>query len=249
MAQQQSTKKKTIHEKLLEVQRDLKAPKNQFNKFGGYNYRSAEDIIEAVKPLLCEKGLVQTITDDIVQVGERYYVKATVTVTDGEDSIQVSGLAREEENKKGTDSMQLTGATSSYARKYAMNGMYAIDDNKDSDSTNKHGKDKSQENLRGAAKEAKQPQQSDDDLTDGKSQAAFQVALQKFKDCQSKKEISDNGRTIMAQARKEGLKEGDENKLKQEINQLYDTLPEKAADGKQESSGEQSTASSTEASG
>ena len=126
--------------KLIEVQAKLKAPKNQTNKFGGYNYRSCEDIVEGVKPLLKEQGLVLTITDTIVQVGERYYIKATATVTDGDNNISVEGWAREEENKKGMDSMQLSGATSSYARKYALNGLFAIDDTKDSDATNDHGK-------------------------------------------------------------------------------------------------------------
>ena len=133
-----------IYEKLSNVQQELKAPKNQMNKFGGYKYRSCEDILKAVKPLLHNEGLTMTITDELTMIGDRYYIKATVTVIDGEegDTHTVHGYAREEENKKGMDSMQLTGATSSYARKYALNGMFAIDDTKDSDATNKHGKGK-----------------------------------------------------------------------------------------------------------
>ena len=131
-----------LFRKLLIVQMALKAPKNQKNTFGNYNYRSCEDIVEAVKPILVENNLLLTISDELVQKGERYYIKATIIITDTETGKkhEVSGYAREEENKKGMDSMQLTGATSSYARKYALNGMFAIDDTKDSDATNEHGK-------------------------------------------------------------------------------------------------------------
>lgn len=129
---------KDITRKLLNIQRDLKAPKGQHNDFGNYYYRSAEDILEAVKPLLTEQGLLMTITDIIEQVGERYYIKAKVMVTDGEDSIEVTGYARESLNKKGMDDSQITGTASSYARKYAMNGLFLIDDTKDSDSNENH---------------------------------------------------------------------------------------------------------------
>lgn len=122
-----------FYEKLSHVQNELKAPKGQYNKFGGYSYRSCEDIMEAVKPLLSKYGLVQFVGDEINLIGDRYYVKATVTVTDGKTSHSVSAYAREEQSKKGMDSAQLTGATSSYARKYALNGMYNIDDTKDAD--------------------------------------------------------------------------------------------------------------------
>lgn len=123
---------------LAQIQSELKAPKGQRNTFGMYNYRSCEDILEAVKPLLTERGLVLIITDDIVQIGERYYVRATATIYDAEGSfISNSALAREEAVKKGMDASQITGATSSYARKYALNGLFAIDDTKDADATNK----------------------------------------------------------------------------------------------------------------
>ena len=123
---------------LAQIQSELKAPKGQRNTFGKYNYRSCEDILEAVKPLLTERGLVLLITDDIVQIGERYYVRATATIYDSEgSSISNSALAREEAVKKGMDASQITGATSSYARKYALNGLFAIDDTKDADATNK----------------------------------------------------------------------------------------------------------------
>lgn len=126
---------KPIYASLMAVQAELKAPKNQHNSFGKYDYRSAEDIIEAVKPLLKENGLFLNMTDEVVLVGDRYYIKATVSVTDivtGE-SVQTSALAREAAQKKGMDESQVTGTASSYARKYALNGLFAIDDNRDPD--------------------------------------------------------------------------------------------------------------------
>ena len=134
---------KNIHSKLLGISSSLKAPKGQTNKFGGYRYRSAEDILTAVKPLLAEWGCTLGITDEIVEVGSRVYVKATAILadTDGDYTINVSGFAREAENKKGMDDAQITGSASSYARKYALNGLFAIDDTKDPDATNTHGKD------------------------------------------------------------------------------------------------------------
>lgn len=132
-----------LAEKLLNIQNELKAPKNQYNKFGGYNYRSCEDILEAVKPLLAKYKATLTINDDIVMVGERIYVKADVALINIEDGriIHNVAFAREEDIKKGMDGSQITGASSSYARKYALNGLFLIDDTKDSDATNTHGKD------------------------------------------------------------------------------------------------------------
>lgn len=161
--------------KLLLIQTELKAPKNQRNNFGNYNYRSAEDILEALKPLLLKYKASLTITDDLVVLGEhspyvypqdvydknsksmitvhnttadqRFYVKSTVTLTDIEnnESVQTSAFAREEEVVKGMSSSQITGSASSYARKYALNGMFAIDDTKDADNWNKHGKEAKEE--------------------------------------------------------------------------------------------------------
>ena len=119
--------------KLCRVQAALKAPKNQRNNFGNYNYRSCEDILEAVKPLLAQEGLVLTITDSIEMIGNRYYVKATATVTDGENSISATAYAREADSRKGMDDAQVTGSSSSYSRKYALNGLFCIDDTKDAD--------------------------------------------------------------------------------------------------------------------
>ena len=126
------------------IQSELKAPKGQTNKFGGYSYRSAEDILEAVKPLLNKYNCFLTVSDEIVEVGGRVYVKATATVHESHsDPIAVTtAFAREAEIKKGMDEAQITGSASSYARKYALNGLFAIDDTKDPDATNKHGKDK-----------------------------------------------------------------------------------------------------------
>ena len=134
---------KNVYMKLVEVQSKLKAPKSQFNKFGNYAYRNCEDILEALKPLLNEVRAIINISDDVVLVGERYYIKATVKFICAESGevIEASAMAREEENKKGMDSSQLTGSTSSYARKYALNGLFAIDDTKDSDTTNTHNKE------------------------------------------------------------------------------------------------------------
>ena len=128
-----------IYEKLLNVQTELKAPKGQFNAFGKYKYRSCEDILEALKPVLNKYKLTFFINDEIVEVNNRNYVKATITIINIEkpdEQIQTSALAREEETKKGMDGSQITGASSSYARKYALNGLFAIDDTKDSDITN-----------------------------------------------------------------------------------------------------------------
>lgn len=127
-----------IYGQLAAVQLELKAPKGQRNTFGNYDYRSAEDILEAVKPLLNEHGLTLTVDDSIELIGDRYYVKATAAVFNGAgDVVTATAYAREAEDKKGMDSAQVTGATSSYARKYALNGLFAIDDAKDAD-TDEH---------------------------------------------------------------------------------------------------------------
>ena len=122
---------RTFFEKLSRIQANLKVPKSNINKFGGYQYRSCEDILQGIKPLL--NGLALTVSDDIVMVGERVYIKATASITDGEHSLSVNGWAREAQTKKGMDDSQITGSTSSYARKYALCGLFAIDDNKDAD--------------------------------------------------------------------------------------------------------------------
>lgn len=122
---------KKIYSELSRIQQGLKAPKNLFNKFGNYRYRNAEGILESVKPML--NGLALVINDEPVLIGDRFYIKATVTLTDGEESVSAVAYAREDETKKGMDGCQLTGACSSYARKYALNALLMIDDSKDSD--------------------------------------------------------------------------------------------------------------------
>lgn len=132
-----------IYEKLLRIQDKLVCNKGQYNSFGNYSYRSCEDILEAIKPLLTEMNIVINLSDTLEYIGERHYVKATATLIDIEsgDSINSTAYAREEETKKGMDASQITGASSSYARKYALNGLLAIDDVKDSDTTNTHEKE------------------------------------------------------------------------------------------------------------
>lgn len=122
-----------LTQRVGDIQHKLKAPKGQYNSFGKYNYRSCEDILEGVKPLLKEHNLALLIDDEIVQIGERYYVKATAKITDGREIVSATAYAREPDTKKGMDESQITGATSSYARKYALNALLCIDDTKDAD--------------------------------------------------------------------------------------------------------------------
>ena len=126
---------KEILMKLGAVQTELKAPKGQYNSFGKYKYRSCEDILEAVKPLLNAKGCTLIVSDAMENIGDRYYIKATATIFDREtgESVSNSAYAREEDTKKGMDGSQITGTASSYARKYALNGLFLIDDTKDAD--------------------------------------------------------------------------------------------------------------------
>lgn len=132
-----------LNAKLAKIQHDLNAPKNQRNNFGNYNYRSCEDILQAVKPLLGDLSL--TISDDIQVIGDRVYVKATATISDGENSLSTQAFARESLTKKGMDESQITGSTSSYARKYALNGLLLIDDNKDADTRDNRNAHKEKE--------------------------------------------------------------------------------------------------------
>ena len=125
----------SVYEKLSKVQSELKAPKGQYNSFGKYKYRSCEDILEAVKPLNAKHGVVLTVGDEVVEISNRFYVKATATLVDIESGEKVTNtaLAREDDAKKGMDGSQITGTASSYARKYCLNGLYCIDDTKDAD--------------------------------------------------------------------------------------------------------------------
>ena len=152
---------------LIAIQSELKAPKSQFNKFGGYKYRKAEDILEAVKPLLAKQKCTLIITDDVVLIGNRIYVKATATIKNDKGECETTnGWAREEETKKGMDGSQITGASSSYARKYALNGLFAIDDNADSDTTN-DGQQQTQQQAQTHAQQPASNQFNSNDLNEG----------------------------------------------------------------------------------
>lgn len=157
---------------LISIQSELKAPKSQFNKFGGYKYRKAEDILEAVKPLLAKQKCTLIITDDVVLIGNRIYVKATATIKNEKGECETTtGWAREEETKKGMDGSQITGASSSYARKYALNGLLAIDDNADSDTTNdgqhQAAQQQAQATQQQAAQQTASQQFNSNDLNEG----------------------------------------------------------------------------------
>lgn len=147
-----------INQKLCAIQTALKAPKSQYNEFGKYKYRKAEDILEAVKPLLLQQGCVLTCSDELLLIGDRYYIKATATITCVEDgsAISTTAYAREEEEKRGMDGSQVTGASSSYSRKYALNGLLCIDDTADSDTTNQ-GETKEKKPRKASPAPAPQP--------------------------------------------------------------------------------------------
>lgn len=164
---------KDLNEALVSVQSKLKAPKGQYNSFGKYKYRSCEDILEAVKPLLAEVGCTLRISDEIIQVGERIYVKATAVFSNGAAQYAVTALAREAETKPGMDAAQITGAASSYARKYALNGLFCIDDTKDADATNTHGQE--------AKPKTKKEQMYEDNMQD---------ALDEIKQCNTVEDLT-----------------------------------------------------------
>lgn len=128
-------------DKLSLIQAELKAPKNQTNKFGGYSYRSCEDILNAVKPLLKEQKLILTLSDELIQTPTGNYIKVTAMLSDGKTNVTTTSLAREALEQKGMVAAQITGSSSSYARKYALNGLFLIDDTKDADATNTYGKE------------------------------------------------------------------------------------------------------------
>ena len=132
-----------IHEKLKTIQSKLEVPKSRYNQFGKYNYRNCEDIVEALKPICEAEGCVVTLSDEVVEVGGRVYVKATAKLSDGENEVVATGFAREAQTQAGMADAQITGSSSSYARKYALNGLFAIDDVQDPDATNTHDKEKS----------------------------------------------------------------------------------------------------------
>ncbi|EIG9175227.1 ERF family protein [Escherichia coli] len=178
--------KTELHKKLWTIQQTLNAPKGQYNKFGGYSYRSAEDILEAVKPLL--QNVTLMVSDEIVLIGDRYYVKATATLSDGEDSISATAFAREEKEQKGMTAGQLTGATSSYARKYALNGLFCIDDAKDLD-TDAYAKQTGQQPRQQKNPPKQQPQQQKAPPNPDEVLARFCDAAAKAQDANKLREI------------------------------------------------------------
>lgn len=178
--------KTKLHKKLWTIQQTLNAPKGQYNKFGGYSYRSAEDILEAVKPLL--RNVTLMVSDEIVLIGDRYYVKATATLSDGEDSISATAFAREEKEQKGMTAGQLTGATSSYARKYALNGLFCIDDAKDLD-TDAYAKQTGQQPRQQKNPPKQQPQQQKAPPNPDEVLARFCDAAAKAPDANKLREI------------------------------------------------------------
>lgn len=149
---------KNVLNKLFKIQQELKVPKNQRNTFGNYNFRNCEDIMEASKPICAKHNCLLICSDELIQVGDRYYVKAIATIfdLDSGESVSTSACAREEETKKGMDASQITGASSSYARKYALNGLLQLDDNKDAD-TNEYKKQKEKDNLKSTTKKVDKP--------------------------------------------------------------------------------------------
>ena len=159
---------------LAEIQAKVKAPKGQFNSFGKYHYRSAEDILEAVKQVINPMGFYISISDSIIVQGDRFYVQATATLSNGTETYTSTAFAREEESKKGMDGSQVTGASSSYARKYALNGLFALDDTKDSDATNTHVQDNKSE------KKSLKPTKDDESLKIGLSNTKDLKDLNEF---------------------------------------------------------------------
>jgi hypothetical protein len=164
-----------LYTKLAYIQQNLKAPKSQFNAFGKYNYRSCEDILEAVKPLLGEATL--TIADDVLLMGNRYYVRATATLQCEGIYMSVQAFAREEDDKKGMDASQITGAASSYARKYALNGLFLIDDTKDADTRDNTKEEKNPVSQPPQSEAPKQEPSVEAKKHDGKDQKQMQVAI------------------------------------------------------------------------
>ncbi len=176
--------------KLSEIQSKVKAPKGNYNQFGKYNFRSCEDIVEAVKPIVNPMGFYLTIVDEVVMIGPRYYVKATATLSDGAETFTSTAYAREEETKKGMDASQITGAASSYARKYALNGLFAIDDTKDAEATNTSQIDKLDvltslyEKLKPLNKLSNQQIAALDDIIANRQEGRYDKAMETLKSMQ-----------------------------------------------------------------
>jgi len=212
---------KELTEKLIKIQSELKAPKNQRNNFGKYNYRSCEDILEGLKPLLAKEKLTLIIADDLVLIGDRYYVKADVRLTNGEETIEVTAYAREDESRKGMSSDQITGSASSYARKYALNGMFLIDDTKDADTQDNTDKKKPEVKTTAGKK-----------ASDKQLKAIFAIAKDKgVDDDQIKRAVKrdydiDSRKDLTAKQASELIKKLDEME-KPEVEEVDENAPDK----------------------
>lgn len=182
-----------ITEILQDIQSKLKAPKSQYNKFGNYNYRNCEDILEAVKPLLAPHKAAVILYDTIEAIGTRFYVKATATLKAGDEEISVTAYAREEETKKGMDGSQITGSASSYARKYALNGLFAIDDTKDADTpTNNSQKgDSAKSNPAPKKRSNPAPKEQPKSATEGQPQKLLAADIDRLLDLAKSKNVSE----------------------------------------------------------
>ena len=187
MAEKKEIKKESIYRTLARIQGELKAPKAQYNAFAKFNYRSCEDILEAVKPLLWVNDCYLTLADEVVLIGDRFYIKATVRICNGMGYIENTAFAREAEDKKGMNEAQITGAASSYARKYALNGLFAIDDNKDADA---------KDNNKTEGKKISADEQVEDQLKIIKAQKS-KIQLEKWRE-----KISDSNAYTAAQKKK-----------------------------------------------
>lgn len=188
-----------LNKALVKVQSELKAPKGQYNNFGKYAYRSAEDILEAVKPLLAKNNLSMRITDEVMEVGGMTFVNATVVVTDGTDMVHASAQAGIDPSRKGMDIAQSFGSSSSYARKYALNGMFLIDDTKDADATNTHGKTTSAPAKKATSKQPTSDafQKSVDYIKASKNKAnALEMVLNKYGETFSDKQKEALGKFV-----------------------------------------------------
>lgn len=232
----------TIYEELSRIQKELKAPKNQRNNFGGYNYRSCEDILEAVKPLL--NGCVLTVSDEVIMLDNRFYVKATARLALSKDEfVDNTAWAREPETKKGMDEAQITGATSSYARKYALNGLLAIDDTKDADATNTNDNKKSDFEKSAVAEKAAQTKAVNKAIKTGEYTPPKQTKtleerynesipyLQKitdFNQIKDKKSVIDRMNTLLLDLKNAGCQGWYENLMKEydRITSLDDFIPD-----------------------
>ena len=178
------SKELNFKERIVNAQNELKAPKGQYNSFGRYKYRSAEDILEAVKPVNAKYGLTLAISDSVEMVGDRIYIKASATLNDAYsgDSLTVSAFAREQSSKKGMDESQITGSASSYARKYALNGLYLIDDTKDADTDEQRN-------------QTTPPHKQVDQMSKEDFTGHYKWYLTKFKDVMTAKEVEEKLRS------------------------------------------------------